>query len=91
MCTRLADQLTAGPPVPPESGGDQEGADLVAVQGGGVRLVVQSRSADVGGRGVVKEFFLDGVLVEAGDGAQPPSDGGAGTARPRSERAPCRL
>jgi hypothetical protein len=32
-----------------------------------------------GGR-VVQEFFLDGVLVEPGDGAQPSGDGGAGTA-----------
>jgi hypothetical protein len=64
----------------PEPGSDQEGAELVAVQGGGVRLVVQPRSADVRGRGVVEEFFLDGVLVEPGDGAQPPGDGGAGAA-----------
>jgi hypothetical protein len=34
----------------------------------------------MGGRGVVEEFFLDGVLVEPGDGAQPPGDGGAGPA-----------
>jgi hypothetical protein len=27
---------------------------------------------------VVKELFLDGVLVEPGDPAQPPGDGGAG-------------
>jgi hypothetical protein len=38
------------------------------------------RSADVGGRGVLEEFFLDGVPVEAGDGAQSPGDGGAGSA-----------
>src|SRR5258708_6208351 len=29
---------------------------------------------------VVKEFFLDGVLVEPGDGAQPARDGGASAA-----------
>jgi hypothetical protein len=29
---------------------------------------------------VLQEFFLDRVLVEPGDGAQPPSDGGAGPA-----------
>jgi hypothetical protein len=63
-----------------EPGGDQQGAELVAVQGGGVGLVVQPRPADVRGRGVVEEFFLDGVLVEPGDGAQPPGDGGAGPA-----------
>jgi len=33
-----------------EPGGDQEGTELVAVQGGGVRLVVQPGTADVRGR-----------------------------------------
>ena len=33
----------------PEPGGDEEGADLIAVQSGGVRLVVQPRPADVRG------------------------------------------
>jgi hypothetical protein len=61
-----------------EPGGDQERAELVAVQGGGVRLVVQPGAADVRGGRVVEEFFLDGVLVEPGDGAQPPGHGGAG-------------
>ena len=64
----------------PEPGGDQQGAELVAVQRGGMRLVVHPRPADMGGRGVIEEFFLDGVLVEPGDGAQPPGDGGAGAA-----------
>jgi hypothetical protein len=32
-----------------EPGGDQERADFVAVQGGGVRLVVQPRPPDVRG------------------------------------------
>jgi len=54
----------------PEPGGDQERAELVAVQGGGVRLVVQPRSADVRGRGMLEEFFLDGVPVKPGDGAK---------------------
>jgi hypothetical protein len=31
-------------------------------------------------RGVVEEFFFDGVPVKPGDGAQPPGDGGAGPA-----------
>ena len=30
-------------------GGDQQGAELVAIQGDGVRLVIDSRAADVGG------------------------------------------
>jgi hypothetical protein len=31
-------------------------------------------------RGVVEQFFLDGVAVEAGHGAQPPGHGGPGPA-----------
>jgi hypothetical protein len=42
--------------------------------------LVDPRTADVGGRGVLEEFFFDGVLVEPGDGAQPPGHGGAGAA-----------
>ena len=61
-------------------GGNQERAELVAVQGSGVRLVVQPGTADVRGGRVVQEFFFDGVLVEPGDGAQPPGDGGTGPA-----------
>jgi hypothetical protein len=64
----------------PEPGGDQKRAELVAVQRGGVRRVVQPWAADVCGRGMLEEFFLDGVPVEPGDGAQPPGDGGAGAA-----------
>ena len=37
-------------------------------------------SADVRGREMLEEFFLDGVLIEPGDGAQPPGYGGSGTA-----------
>ena len=50
-----------------EPGGDQEGAELVAVQGGGVRLIVQPRPSHVRGGRVVEELFLDGVPVEPGD------------------------
>ena len=63
-----------------EPGGDQQRAELVAVQPGGVGLVVQPGPADVHGRGMVEEFFLDGVPVEPGDGAQPAGDGGPGPA-----------
>jgi hypothetical protein len=63
-----------------EPGGDQQCAELVAVQRGRVRLVIQPGTADVGGRGVLEELFLDRVPVEPGDGAQPPGDGGAGAA-----------
>jgi hypothetical protein len=54
-----------------EPGSDQERADFVAVQAGGVGLVVDPRAADVGGRRVVEEVFLDRVPVEPGDGRQP--------------------
>jgi hypothetical protein len=70
-----------------ESRCDQERAELVAVQGDGMGLVVQPRTADVRGRGVLQEFFFDRVPVEPGDGAQPPRDGGAGPARASSSRA----
>jgi hypothetical protein len=63
-----------------ETGRDQHGAELVTVQGGGVRLVIQPRTADMGGRGVLHELFFHGVFVEPGDGAQPPGDGGGGAA-----------
>src|SRR5450756_1647470 len=60
-----------------ECGGDQDGAELAAVQRGGVRLVVQPGAAHVRRRGAIQEFFLNGVLVEARDGAQAPGHGGA--------------
>jgi hypothetical protein len=44
-----------------EPGGDQEAAEFVAVQRGGVRLVVQPGTTDVRRGPVVQEFFLDGV------------------------------
>ena len=63
-----------------EPGGDQERAELVAVQGGGMGLVIQPRPPDMRGRGMLEELFLDRVLVEPGDGAQPAGDGRAGAA-----------
>ncbi len=62
----------------PKPGGDQQGAEFVAVQGGGMRLIIQPGTADVRGRGVVQELFFVGMTVEPGDGAQPPGYGGAG-------------
>ena len=64
----------------PEAGSDQRRAELVAVQRDGMGLVVDPRTADVRGRGVIEEFLFDRVLVEPGDGAQPPGDGRAGPA-----------
>jgi len=55
----------------PEAGRDEERAELVAVQRSRVRLVVDPRTADVGGRRAVQELFFDGVPVEPGDGGQP--------------------
>ena len=64
----------------PEPGGDQQGTELVAVQGDGMGLVVHPRTAHVRSRRAAKEFFLDRVLIEPGDGGQPPGDRGAGPA-----------
>lgn len=61
-------------------GSDEQGAEVIAIQGDGVRLVIDSRTADVGCRGMLKEFFFGGVPVEPGDGAQPPRDGSPGPA-----------
>jgi hypothetical protein len=44
-----------------ELGGDQERAELVAVQGSGMRFVVEPWSADVRGGGMLQEFLFDGV------------------------------
>jgi hypothetical protein len=63
-----------------EPDGDQERAELVAVQSGGVGFVVQAGPANMGGGRVIEEFFLDRVPVEPGDGAQPAGDGGPGAA-----------
>jgi hypothetical protein len=43
----------------PEPGGDQQRAELVAVQGGGVRLVIQPGTTDVRCGRVLEELFLD--------------------------------
>ena len=64
-----------------EPGDDEQGAELVAVQRDGMRLIVDPRPPDVGGRGMFKELFLDRAPVEPGDGAQPPVT--AARARPR--------
>ena len=61
-----------------EPGGDEQGAQFVAVQGGRMGLIIQAGPPHVGGRRMVQEFLLDGVLVEPGDGAQPAGNGGAG-------------
>ena len=64
----------------PEAGRYQQGSHFVAVKSGGMRLIIQPRPPDMRGRGMVEEFLFDGVLVEPGDGGQPPGDGRAGAA-----------
>src|SRR5205809_4595162 len=61
-------------------GRDQQRAEFVTVQSGSVRLIIKPGTADMRGRRVIEEFFLDGVSVEPGDGTQPPGDGGPGAA-----------
>ena len=63
-----------------EPRGDQQSAELVAVQADGVRLIVQPGTADVGGRGVLQQLLLYRVPIEPGDRAQPAGDRGAGPA-----------
>jgi hypothetical protein len=63
-----------------EPGGDQHCAELVAVQPGGVRLIVQPGTADMRGWRVSEQVFLDGVPVESGHAAQAAGDGGPGAA-----------
>jgi len=48
----------------PEPGSDQQRAELVAVQPGGVRLIAQAGTADMRGWRVLEQVFLDGVPVE---------------------------
>ncbi len=60
-----------------EPGGNQQRAEIVPVQAGGAGFVVQAGPADVRGRGMLEEFFLDGVAVEPCDGAQAAGDGGS--------------
>jgi hypothetical protein len=64
---------TAGQP-----GGHQHGADLVAIEAGGVGLVVEAGSTHVRRRGDRDEAFLFGVAVEADHGAEPAGDRGPG-------------
>ena len=45
------------------SRGNEDRAELVAVQRGGVRLAVDPSLQDTGGRGALQEFFADRVLA----------------------------
>ena len=57
-----------------ETSGNEHRADFVAVESGGVGLVVEPRSTDVHRWGAVEESFFDGVAVQGGDRAQPARD-----------------
>ena len=61
-------------------GGDQQRAELVAVQPDGMGLIVQARSADMRGRGMLEQVLLHRIPVEPRDRAQTAGDGGAGPA-----------
>ena len=61
----------------PKPGGHKEGAEFVAVEAGDVRLVVEPRPADMDRWRVLEKLLLDGIAVEAGDGAEPASHGSA--------------
>jgi len=61
-----------------EPGGNEQRTQLVAVQPGGYRLIIQPGTADMRGQGLIQQVFLHRVPVEPGDGAQPPGDRGPG-------------
>jgi hypothetical protein len=86
---RTSDEPLLEPP--PHSPGipvaEAQRADLVAVQADGAGFVVDPRPADVGGRRVVEQVFLVGVLVQPGYGGQPAGDGRAGTSAASRSRA----
>jgi hypothetical protein len=63
-----------------EPGSNQDRTELVAVQPGGMRLIIQPRAADMRGRRMIQQVFLYGVAVKPGDRAQPAGDGGPGAA-----------
>jgi hypothetical protein len=64
-----------------QPGGHQHGADLVAIETGGVGLVVQAGSTHMRRRRDRDQAFLFGVAVEAGHGAKPASDRRPGPAQ----------
>jgi hypothetical protein len=64
-----------------QPGGDQQGADLVAIQTNRPGLVVQLGTPHMRGWRHVDEAFLFGVPVEGHDRRQATRDGGAGSAR----------
>jgi hypothetical protein len=66
---RAGSEISACPGGGAEPGGHEQRAGLVAVQGNRVGLVVHRRPPDMRRR---RAALLDGVLIEASDGGQPP-------------------
>ena len=58
-----------------QAGGDEERADLVAIQASRIRLIVEAGTAHMDGRRVLNQALLLGVAVEAGDRTEPAGDG----------------
>jgi hypothetical protein len=77
---RASREISACSPGGPSPAAPQQSAEFVAVQAGGVRLIVQPGTAYMGGRGVLQQLLLDGVPIEPGDRAQPAGDRGPGPA-----------
>jgi hypothetical protein len=63
-----------------QSGGHQQGSDLVAIQTDGPGLVVQLRATHMDRWGLGDPVLLLGVAVKAHDGRQTAGDGGSGPA-----------
>src|SRR5208282_4456940 len=64
----------------PEPGGDQQRTNLVAVKADRMRLIVETRPADMDRRRGGHQPLLLGETIKAGNRAKPPSHGGPGAA-----------
>jgi len=60
----------------PKPGCNEQCPYLVAVQADGMGFVIDPGSTDVNSRRMGNQTFLFGVAIEAGHGAQSPTDGG---------------
>jgi hypothetical protein len=64
----------------PEPGGYQQRTNLVAVKADRMRLIVETRPADMDRRRGGHQPLLLGETIKAGNRAKPPSHGGPGAA-----------
>ena len=64
----------------PEPGGDQQRTNLVAVEADRMRLIVETRTADMDCRRGGHQAFLLRKTIKAGNRAKPPRHGGPGAA-----------